>query len=700
MHKSQLGGHFNLLSKPIRIGVDIGGAFTDLVAYNEETGELTWKKVETTPNDPSEGVIEAIVKSGIDISKAYAFIHGQTLVINTILTRSGAKVGLLTTKGFRDVLELQRSNRRDMYNFRYRKPEPFVPRYLRREISERISSDGSVITPLNENELRKEVEVLLREGVESIAISFFNSYANPKHEKEAMYWIKSNYPEIPVTTSYDITREWREYERTSTAVLNAYVKPKMKRYLEKLEKSLKSLGFLGTSYAMLSNGGMGTFSYVAEYPITSVESGPVAGVIGAIQIAKLVGERNIIALDGGSTTTKASLVEGLVPKVTTEYFVERDRWRAGYPIRVPVVETVEVGSGGTSIAWIDEIGNLRVGPKAAGALPGPACYMKGGTEPTVTDAYVVAGILNPSYLLAGELKISREAAIQAVNKIATFFNVSTEEAAWGIIRIANENASNIIRIISIQKGYDPRDFALVAYGGSGPLFAPFIARELEIRKIIVPAIPPGVFSAWGLLATDIRHDAVKTDVVPLVEEKTEKIEESFRELEESLYNIFEQEGLKGREVVIVRNADLRYYGQEHTVKVTLPFKKIEKNDIERIRKIFHEAHRKEYEFSLPDNPIEIVNFHVTGYVIVKKVQLSEIKDTRASTLEEAVSGERKAFVDGETISIPVYYKPLIPPEKDIFGPAIIEDPTSTMLVLREMKVHSDKYGNLIARWLQ
>jgi len=682
----------------VRIGIDIGGAFTDLVAYNEETGELVWKKVETTPWDPSEGVLNALEKSGIDLKSCYAFIHGQTLVINTILTRSGAKVGLITTKGFRDVLELQRSNRRDMYNFQYRKPEPFVPRYLRREVTERILSDGSELVPLNQEELEREVDFLVEQGVSSLAISFFNSYANPSHEREAEEIIRRRHPDLSITASHEITREWREYERTSTAVLNAYVKPKMRSYLEKLEKALVEGGFKGTSFAMLSNGGMATFSYVAEYPIYSVESGPVAGVIGALQIAKLIGERNFIALDGGSTTTKASLVENLTPKVTTDYYVERDRWRSGYPIKVPVVETVEVGSGGTSIAWIDEVGSLRVGPKAAGASPGPACYMKGGTEPTVTDAYVVAGILNPQHLLAGELKISREAALKAMEKISSYYKITPEEAAWGVIRIANENASSIIRIISIQKGYDPREFSLIAYGGSGPLFAPFIARELEMRSVVVPAVPPGVFSAWGLLATDIRHDAIKTDIVRLEEGEAQKIEENFAELESRIMEIFEEEGLAGREVVLARYADLRYYGQEHTVKVQVPFSRIGREEVERIRSIFHEAHRKEYEFSLPDNPVEIVNFHATGYAIVKKVQLSESAEGGPSSIENSLVGERDVFMDGKKERIPVFSKPLIPAGRRIEGPAIVEDPTSTMLLLEGMNLIKDKYGNLIARW--
>ncbi len=682
----------------IRIGVDIGGAFTDLVGFDEETGDLFWVKVETTPKDPSKGVLESVKKSRLPLPKTYAFIHGQTLVINTILTRTGAKVGLLTTKGYRDVLEIQRSNRRDMYNFKYKKPEPLVPRYLRREVNERIMADGTVLKPLDENSLKEAVERLVREKVESIAVTFINSYANEIHEKKAKEFIKEKYPNIPVSVSHEITREWREYERTSTTVLNAYVKPRMESYLGILEKGLRDMGFKGTAYAMLSNGGMASFSFVAEYPITSIESGPVAGVIGALQIGNIIGEKNIIALDGGSTTTKASLVENLTPKVTTEYHVERDRWRAGYPVRVPVVETVEVGNGGTSIAWIDEVGNLRVGPKAAGAEPGPACYAKGGTEPTVTDAYVVTGLLNPEYLLGGELKIKKELAEKAIKeKIADYYNVSVEEAAEGIVKIANENAANVIRIISVQRGYDPRDFALVAYGGSGPIFAPFIAQELEISKIAIPAIHPGVFSAWGLLATDIRHDLVHTDITLLSKENLEKINASYEKLEKEITEIFKQEGITPEKIVYHRFADMRYFGQEHTVKVPIMGNTIKEEDLPTIAERFHQIHKREYEFRLDGNPVEIVNYHLTAYAIVKKVELKPITNEGRS-LEKALLTEREVYLNGRFQTMPIYNRDMLPIDSKIEGPAILEDPTSTVIILPNQRGVVDKYGNIIVTW--
>ena len=679
-----------------RIGVDIGGAFTDFYAIDPDTGETLWVKGETTPLDPSRGVIDTIKKSNLDLGKAEALIHGQTLVINSVVTKSGAKVGLITTYGYRDCIELQRANRRDMYNFRYKKPEPFVPRYLRLEVDERILSDGAVLKELEEEDLKKAVEKFKEERVESICISFMNSYANPRHEIEAGKIVRElTDGKIPITLGHEITREWGEYERTNTAVLNAFVKPKMQRYLTILEDEIAKLGFGGSFFAMLSNGGMAPFEFVKEYPIFSIESGPVAGVIGGIALGEIIGERNIIALDGGSTTTKASLVENLTPKIHSEYHVGRDKFNPGYPVKVPVVDIEEVGNGGTSIAWIDDVGNLRVGPQAMGADPGPACYGKGGTEPTVTDAYVVNGLINPEYLLGGEMKIYRELAMKVIKeKIADHFGISVEEAAEGIIKIANENAANAIRIISVQKGYDPRDFTLIAHGGSGPMFAPFIAEDLEIRKIVIPTIHPGVFSAWGMLLSDIRHDVISTNVVRLDAENAKSVmNDTYEQLEKRLLEIYTNEGIEEEKVIISRYADMRYKGQEHTVKVPIPAGDVG-DKIEEIINRFHSYHEREYSFKLLDSPVEIVNFHVTGIVKAKKVAIRE-KRNHNTSVEEAVKERRKVFFNGESTVLPVMDRDKLPTGIEIEGPMIVEDPTTTVLVLETQKLKVDKYGNII-----
>ncbi|GBC70714.1 Acetophenone carboxylase gamma subunit [Candidatus Calditenuaceae archaeon HR02] len=676
-----------------RIGIDIGGAFTDLVGYNDDTGELIWVKDETTPHDPSIGVLKTISKSGIDFSKVLSIIHGQTLVINTIIERKGAKVGLITTKGFRDVLELQRSNRRDMYNFRYQKPDPIVPRYLRLEVEERVTASGEILKPLKEEDVKKALEKFLREGVESICISFINSYANPTHELRAGEIVQESM-DVPVTLGHEITREWREYERTMTAVLNAYVKPKLIKYLTRLEEAFKEKGFKKSPFVMLSNGGVATFDIAKKFPIYTIESGPVAGVIGGVYIAKLLGDSNVIVLDGGSTTTKASLIEGLIPRVHTEYYVERTKTSAGYPVRVPVVDTFEIGNGGTSIAWIDSIGNLRVGPKAAGAYPGPACYGKGGTEPTVTDAYVVNGLINPEYLLGGAMRIHKKLAHEVIKqKVADHYNISVQEAAEGIIKLANENAAFAIRVVSVQRGYDPRDFTLIVHGGSGPMFAPFIAQELEIKKIIVPVIPPGVFSAWGMLTTDIRHDLVYTEIVRLDKETAiNRINDIYSQLESKVLEIFKEE-LGVGEAVVQRFADMRYYGQEHTVKVPIPSINIISGDIDIIINRFHEYHERAYAFRL-EGPVEIVNFHVVGEYKIRKFELKEIENS-VETSDDALIGERRVYLNGDDLTLSVYNKQNLAPHFKIDGPAIIEDPTSTILVLNTQRVSVDKYGNVV-----
>lgn len=677
----------------IRIGIDIGGAFTDLVVYDEETEDLDWVKIETTPEDPSIGVIKAVEMSNVKLSDVKDIVHGQTLAINTIIERKGAKVGLITTKGFRDILEIQRANRRDMYNFKYKKPIPYVPRYLRLEINERIKANGEVLIPLNDQEVYEIGKKLKGEGVEAIAVSLINSYVNPLHELKIAELIKKISPDVPLTLSHEITREWREYERTNTAVLNAYVMPRMQKYLNKLKQEFTKRGFKGNYFAMLSSGGMATFDFAMKFPVYTLESGPVAGVIGAIKIGELLGVKNIIAMDGGSTTTKASLIRDLEPNVTTDYYIGRDRYNPGYPVKVPTLDVVEIGNGGTSIAWIDEAGNLKVGPRAAGANPGPAAYGKGGREPTVTDAYIICGFLNREELLGGKIKVNKTLAEEAIRKIADYYKISVEEAAYGVVRIANDNAVNAVRLVSVQRGYDPRDFSLIAYGGSGPMFAPFIANELDITRIIIPSIPPGVFSAWGMLVSDVRHDLLMTFPTRLDKENSiDIINEKFNELERKVVSMFISEGFRTEDIVLFRYAEMRYYGQEHTVTVNIMPGLIKDKELEEIKKRFHEAHERIYTFKL-DTPIEIVNYRISGVIKVKKVPVKKID--AYGDINKARLGKRKVYYGGNYEDWDVYDKRILPPKQFIEGPAIIEEPTSTAIILEGQRGIVDEYGNLI-----
>ena len=681
------------MASKVRVGIDIGGAFTDLVAYDVDTKDLKWVKVESTPKELSTGVLECVERSGFTPQEMGQIIHGQTVVINTIIERKGVKVGLITTMGHRDVLEIQRANRRDMYNFRYKKPESIVPRHLRLEIDERTMADGTILREVDAGQVEQAARKLVGKGVDAICVAFLNSYVNPDSERRAGEIIKSLF-DVPIVLSHEVTREWREYERFSTATLNAYVLPILDRYLGKLQGALAEDP--NAYMAMVSEGGTVSFDFARRFPIYTVESGPVAGVIGALRIADAIGEKDIISLDGGSTTTKASLVEDLNPEVTTEYNVERDRFRPGFPIMVPVVRTVEIGNGGTSIAWIDEVGRVRVGPKAAGADPGPVCYGRGGEQPTLTDAYVVTGMLNPEYLLGGELPIYRDLATKAIKTIADRLETSIEEAAEGVMRLANENAAYAIDLVSVQRGYDPRDFVLIAYGGSGPMFAPFIAGELEISKIVVPVIPPGVFSAWGMLNTDIRHNTIFTHVTRMdAPDASETMNQIYAELEEEIRDMFRSEGIESS-VMIERYADMRYYGQEHTVKVPIPAGEIEKGRLKTILEDFHQIHEREYEFKLPGDPVEVVNFHVVGVKRIQKIELKELPETGYS-MDDSLLMERSVYINGGYETLPIYDRTKLSGGDSLNGPAILEDPTATIVVLHGQTATVDRFGNVVIR---
>ena len=503
----------------MKVATDIGGTFTDLVAI-DETGNLILEKSHTTPPNFDQGVMDVLEKSGVEPRSIEAFFHGTTTIINALTERKGAKTALITTKGFRDILELARGNRPDLFNMVFEKPEPFVPRYLRREVAERISYKGEILTPLSEEDICKAVEYLKKEQVEAIAVCYINSYANEEHERRTVEKIKELWPEVYVCPSVDITKEWREYERTSTAVLNAYVMPTASSYIDRLGQRLTDAGVCGSRYIMQSNGGTTTFEQAKLTPINVVESGPVAGVFGASILGKMIGEPNVIAFDVGGSGAKCSLTDQGEVKVTTSYYIEKTERSAGYPIMAPVVDIVEIGNGGGSIAWMDDAGSLKVGPKSAGALPGPVAYGKGGTEPTTTDANLIAGRLSAQNF---DMEVSLEAVRRALaEKVGKPLGVDADEAAESIIRVADSNMNNALKLISVRRGYDPRDFTMVAFGGGGPMHGPTLAKELSIRKVVVP-VAASVFSAWGMLMSDIRHDFIQTKILSFAEASMEEL---------------------------------------------------------------------------------------------------------------------------------------------------------------------------------
>ncbi len=688
-----------------RVAIDIGGGFADLSAMDVVTGKMYWAKTYTTPEDLQQCVRTVFEAGALDPQSVQHLLHGQTLVINAILQRTGAKVGLITTRGFRDILAIQRANRRDIFNLQYQKPEPFVPRSLRFEVAERTAASGSIVAPLDEAELRACFDALVAQDVDAIAIALINSYANPANEHRARTlieeWGAGLGKKVYLTVSSEVCREWREYERTSTAVLNAYVQPALSRYLTDLEKQIRGVGVNGTFSMMISGGGVASFTYAERCPIETIESGPVAGIVGATRLGEIVGERNLIALDGGSTTTKASLVEDLTVRYRDDYAVERDRERPGYPVKVPVVDVVEIGIGGNSVVWVDNTGTLAVGPRNAGAVVGPVAYGRGGTQPTLTDAYLATGFLNPKTFLGGALQIRADLALDAFSATADRFGVTPIESAAAAIQTAIHGAAQLLRLISVQRGVDQRDFCLIAYGGSGPLLAAAIAAELEIPRVLIPVIPPGNFSAWGLLMSDLKHTLVRTVLGRLDEDQTiSRLADALAALTAEVQQLFVEDRAEGG-VVYSQHLDLRYYGQEHTLRIPLsdvgepypvaPLHRLAK-EVSASAVHFQQRHLREFGFTI-DAPVEMVNLVVTGEVATKKPSLEPMVE-RATEAAEPES--RDAFWPGFGLArTSVYRRRAIGLGMTISGPAIIEEDTTTITVPAGAKGSLDRYGNFI-----
>ncbi|UCB44416.1 MAG: hydantoinase/oxoprolinase family protein [Spirochaetota bacterium] len=676
----------------MRVASDIGGTFTDLVYLDESTGDFVVGKSSTTPKNFALGVIDTLKKAKLDVGKTKFFVHGSTIIINALTERKGAKTGLITTRGFRDVLEITRANRPDLYNMYYTKPKPFVPRQYRLEVQERVNYKGDELEPLNEADVKKAAQYFKKEGIEAIAVCFLHSYANPSHERRCGELIRQIAPGIPVTLSCEITQEWREYERTNTAVLNSYVLNTAQHYLDNLEGNLSDMGMAKVYHVMQSNGGTATFEMGKRAPINMVESGPVGGVIGTAVIGKLIGEPNAISLDVGGTTAKTSLVAGGNPRITTEYKIEWRRDFAGYPILIPTVDIVEIGAGGGSIAWVDAAGALRVGPVSAGADPGPASYGWGGDKPTVTDANVLAGRINPDYFLGGEIPLKVDVAREAMNPVAKAFNIGIEEAAMGVIRLADSNMVNALKLVSVRRGYDPREFIMVAFGGGGAMHAGALTRELKVKKAVIPT-DPAVFSAWGMLMTDLRQDFIKTLISRTDQIDPATITSFFADMEKQALDLMKEQNIAENQIKFQRFADMRYMGQEHTVKVPIPSGRLEKKHIPHINERFHKLHEHSYTFRL-DTVVELVNYHLTAFGIVKKPELHKI-DKGGLNLKEALKGERSVNFDELGFhKSPIYERDLLPTGKKFSGPMVIEEPASTTVVFPDQKVMRDEYGFL------
>lgn len=674
----------------LRVATDIGGTFTDLVYVTPEGGVFTAKS-HTTPAEFEKGVMDVIEATHITPKDFISFVHGTTIVINAITERKGAKTGLLTTEGFRDILEIGRGNRPDFFNLEYRKPTPFVPRYLRREIPERINYKGVETKAMDLSGLPAILNDFRADGVEAIAICFINSYANPAHEEAALAKIKELWPEVSVVASHQITREWREYERTNTCVLSAYVQPIAHRYLDRLTGRLTEAGMKCTPYIMQSNCGVDTVKSARQIPITMIESGPASGIWGAAALGRLIGELDAIAIDIGGTTAKCGLITKGEVKLNTNYSIEHNESSAGYPVMVPVVDLVEIGNGGGSIAWVDEFKRLHVGPQSAGAVPGPVSYSKGGTEATTTDANLALGCINPNYFCGGIQTADMEAVDKAVGKLANTLKTTPQEAARGIIRIANNNMVNAIKLISVNRGHDPRDFTLIAFGGGGGLHACALAKELYIKKVVIPK-QSGVFSAWGMLLSDLRRDYLLTQIVELTPENAAQINDTLKALEEKALKEYSDEHIESKRVHFQRYGRCRYQNQEHSVEIILPDGSIGEKQIEAIRERFRSDYEREYTYRL-DAPVELVCYHLIAIAEVDKLKVQKAA-TNGRKVESAVKGLRQVdYIENGIHQAVIYDGDALEAGMKFVGPAIIEESGTTVVVPPGLPCSLDEYGN-------
>jgi len=677
----------------LRIGVDTGGTFTDLCAYDEVTGAVHVRKVSSTPEDPGRAIIgglaELLAQAGDrGIHEVSYFAHGTTVGTNALLTGGGVRTGLITTRGFRDLLELGRGRRPSMYDLQADKPTPFVPRDLRIEVTERVRHDGRIETALDRDDARAAVRTLRDQGVSSIAVCLLYSYVRSDHERQIGEIIAEEFPEAYLSLSSDVLPEFREYERLSTVVINAYVGPIVARYLARLRERLAAAGLRCVPHVTQSNGGIIPFATAEELPVRLVLSGPSTGVVGAAAICAAAGTPDIITFDMGGTSSDVSLVQDGEPKMASA--MELD----GRPIRSPMLDIHTVGAGGGSIAWIDSGGHLRVGPASAGAFPGPACYGN-GEDATVTDADVVLQVLNPQYLLNGQLKIDREASHRAVGRLADQLGMTVPEAAMGIIRVVTANMARAIRVISVRRGYDPRDYALVPFGGAGPVHASRLAAELGTTTVIVPEIP-GAQSALGLLMTDIRGDFLRTHIVPAQEPDVDVIAGVFGELEGSADAWFGQEGVEAAGRSLIRRIDMRYAGQNYELTVDVPEGPITASTLKALTEAFQESHDRLYGYSVHGEAIQAVTFRVQAVASVPHAEVRSHVPTGARP-QDAVVDTRYIYLaeHGDYVQSPVYDRSLLDVGHRITGPAIIEQMDTTTLLLPTDVCVMDELRNLV-----
>ncbi len=679
-----------------RVGVDSGGTFTDICVVDQMSGEVRVWKVSSTPDDPSRaiaaGVVEGLDKAanakGRDVSY---FGHGTTVATNALIQHRGVRTGLITTEGFRDLLEIGRQRRPDLYDLQCDKPPILVTRDLRIEVRERLRHDGRVEKPLDEAELRKAAQTLKAAGVRAIAVCFLYSYVDPRHEVVVRRIVAEEFPEAFVTCSSDVAPEFREFERLSTTVVNAYLGPVMARYIGHLGPRLDEIGVNAPRHITASNGGVMSLDMARDQPVRTVLSGPATGVVGGLKTGVLAGFRNLITFDMGGTSTDVALIADGKAKLAGEMEVH------GYPLKTPMLDIHTVGAGGGSIAFIDAGGLLKVGPRSAGAHPGPVCYGLGNEEATVTDANVTLQTLNPTHLLGGRMKIDQTKAKAAIVRLAEQLKLDPMATAQGILSVVTANMAKAIRVISVQRGHDPRDYTLVAFGGAGPLHASRLARELDIPRILVPR-NPGILCALGLLLTDLQTNYAQTRIMTVEAGTIARMRETFMGLEKRALDWFTHEGIVAADRQVSLTVDMRYAGQNYELPVTFTPGAADAALLAGLRSGFERAHLQMYGYIAPEEPMQAVTFRLEAIGTVPKAEI-RARPVATTRVEEAIIGKREVWLveAGGFVSCPIYDREILGPGQVISGPAIVEQMDATTVLLPGQRASVDPYLNIIVQ---
>ncbi|HEY0202557.1 MAG TPA: hydantoinase/oxoprolinase family protein [Acetobacteraceae bacterium] len=676
-----------------RVGVDSGGTFTDVCLFEDESGSIEVWKVQSTPDDPSRGIAsgvqEGTARVGAGAGDIGYFGHGTTVGTNALIQHKGVKTGLITTDGFRDLLEIGRQKRPDLYDLQAEKAPVLVARDLRLEVPERVRHDGTVETALDEDALRAAVRTLRGEGVAAIAVCFLYGFVRPQHEETARRIIAEEFPDAFACTGHEVAPEFREFERLSTAVVNAYLGPVMQGYIARLADRLTALGLRVPPNLTQSNGGVIGFAQAARLPVRTILSGPSTGVVAAQAVGGLAGFNDLITFDMGGTSTDVALLQGGVCRLRSEAMVH------GYPIKAPMLDIHTVGAGGGSIAYVDSGGLLKVGPRSAGASPGPVCYGHGSTEAAVTDANVVLQTLNPTHLLGGRMAVRQDLARAAIGRLAAQLGMGVMETAQGIISVVTANMARAIRVVSVQRGHDPRDYVLTAFGGAGPLHAARLARELDIGRILVPR-NPGILCAMGLLLTDLRADFASTRLTTLGASAVPRIEEAFAGLLAQAAEWFEGEGIAPAQRKLTRTVDMRYAGQNYELAVPVPDGPVTAATPGILAEGFATAHQRLYGFVADGEAVQLVTFRIEAAGLVPKAEFRSQPDAGPDA-SAAITGTREVWLPeaGGFVACPVYDRGLLRSGNAFAGPAIVEQMDTTTVLLPGMIGRVDPYLNLI-----